>query len=58
MKTLTTEVKFLIFLCFSFIKKQPKFWPTSNIALPGSSYSLHGYSGRLGARLTSVKKTI
>jgi hypothetical protein len=44
------------FLCFSFIKKQPKFWPTGNIDLPGSPYSLHGYSGRLGARLTSVEK--
>ncbi len=44
------------FLCFSFIKKQPKFWPTGNIDLPGSLYSLHGYSGRLGARLTFVEK--
>ncbi len=44
------------FLCFSFIKKQPKLWPIGNIDLPGSPYSLHGYSGRLGARLTSIKK--
>ncbi len=47
-----------IIFSFSFIKKQPKFWPTGNIDLPGSPYSLHGCSGRLGAKLTSVEKAI
>jgi hypothetical protein len=34
----------------------PNFQPPGNNDLPGSPYSLHGYSGRLGARSTSVKK--
>ncbi len=44
------------FLMFFFHQKHPKFWPTGNIYLPGSPYSLHGYSGWLDARLTSVEK--
>ncbi len=58
MKNFTTSVKYCGFLCFSLIKRQPTFWPAGNIDLPGSPYSLHVYSGRLGARLTSVEKAI
>jgi hypothetical protein len=35
---------------------QRKYWPLGNIDLPGSPYSLHGYSGRLVARSNSIKK--
>ncbi len=58
MKNIKTKMNYCNFLCFSFIKKQTKFWPAGNIDLPGSPYSLHGYSGQLGARLTSVEKAI
>ncbi len=37
MKNFTTSVKYCDFLCFSLIKKQPKFWPADNIELHGSS---------------------
>jgi len=41
-----------------FLKGQPKFQHPGNIELPSSSYSLHGYSGQLGARSTTVEKAI
>jgi hypothetical protein len=44
-------------MCF-FIFSQPKFRLAGNIVLPGSTYPLHGFSGRLVARSTSVKKSL
>ncbi len=44
------------FFIVFFIKGQLKFWSSGNIDLPSRPYSLHVYSGRLVARLTSVKK--
>jgi hypothetical protein len=58
MKTFLTRVTYSDFLKFFFHQGQPKFWPPGNIDLPCSQYSLHGYSGRLGARLTSIEKAI
>jgi hypothetical protein len=45
-------VKILWFLICFFIFRQPKFW------LAGSTYLLHGSSGRLVARWTSVKRAL
>jgi hypothetical protein len=50
--------KYWDFFIVFFIKGQPKFWSSDNIDLPSCPYSLHVYSGRLVARLTSVKKAI
>jgi hypothetical protein len=59
MKNFTPESDIVwFFKSFSFIKEQPKFRPAGNIDLPRITYSLQSYSGRLGARLTSVEKAI
>ncbi len=59
MKDIATLVIFCNYFCFFLIHKwQPKFQPAGSIELPGCPFSLHGYSGWLGARLTSSKKAI
>jgi hypothetical protein len=40
------------------IKAAKIFGPQATFDLPGSPYSLHGYYGRLDARLTFVKKAL
>ncbi len=55
---LYTNSEVVGFKSFSFIKGLPNFQPTGNIDLPRGPYSLHGYSGRLSARLTSFEKAI
>jgi hypothetical protein len=56
MKNSTTLVIFCYYFCFLIHKWQPKFRPAGSIVPPSCPYSLHGYSGRLGARSTSAKK--
>jgi hypothetical protein len=40
------------------LKAGQNFCPFFNIDLPGRPYSLHGYSGQLGARWTSVERAV
>jgi len=53
MKNFTTYTGFF----YVFLSSKSS-WNFGTIGLPGSSYSLHGYSGQLGARLTTVEKAI
>ncbi len=48
-------MQYIDFLCYSFIKGQPKFQPPRQ---HWPAHSLHAYSGRLGASSTSVEKAI
>ncbi len=53
-----TKWAFLWFLICFFIFRKPKFLLAGNIVLPGRTFLLHGSSGRLVARSTSVKKAL
>jgi hypothetical protein len=58
MKNITALVIFCNYLYFFIHIWQLKFRPAGSIVLPGCPFSMHGYSGRLGAISTSAKEDI